>query len=62
MSLTTQSAKRRTSFIEVETNPFESGPDDGGAAATLQIENLADTVKIEPEDLNILLSSLESLR
>ena len=73
MSLRTQSAKRRTSFIEIETNPFESPEDasvSGGAGAgaggmgggSLIIENLADTVKIEPSDLEVLLSALEALR
>jgi hypothetical protein len=61
MSLSTQSAKRRTSFIEIETNPFEV-PEDGVAGGGLVIENLADTVKIESNDLDILISTLESLR
>jgi hypothetical protein len=59
MSLSTQSAKRRTSFIEIEKNPFEG---EEAAAAVIQIENLGDTVKIEPSDLNILISTLENLR
>jgi hypothetical protein len=66
MSLSTQAAKRRSSFIEIETNPFEGAEDSGlgshGAGAVIQIENLADTVKIEPSDLNILISTLENLR
>jgi hypothetical protein len=59
MSLSTQSAKRRTSFIEIEKNPFEG---EEATAAVIQIENLGDTVKIEPSDLNILISTLENLR
>jgi hypothetical protein len=61
MSLSTQSAKRRTSFIESETNPFEV-TEDGAIGGTLVIENLADTVKIEPNDLDVLISTLDSLR
>jgi hypothetical protein len=63
MSLTTQSAKRRTSFVESEANPFEIGSAaslEGGSV--LNIESLADTVKIEKDDLNALIASLESVR
>lgn len=59
MSLKTQSAKRRSSFIELEQNPIEVG---GGEDGVLQIESLADTVKIEKEDLNNLISILEGLK
>ena len=62
MSLTTQSAKRRTSFIELESNPFEANNSDEITTPSHQIENLTDTVKIEKEDLNNILNLLEGLR
>ena len=58
MSLTTQSAKRRGSYLELASNPLE------GASPlndSVFVENLSDTVKIERVDLDFLISSLESI-
>lgn len=59
MSLKTQSAKRRSSFVELEDNPIEAGSGDDGI---LHLESLADTVKIEKQDLDNIISILENLK
>ena len=59
MSLKTQAAKRRSSFVELEQNPIEAG---SAEEHVLTIESLADTVKIEKGDLDNLISILENLK
>jgi hypothetical protein len=58
MSAKSQSARRRNSFVD-EENPIEAAAGDEGI---LHIESLADTVKIEARDLEILISALENLK
>lgn len=49
MSLRTQAAKRRNSYIEIEGNPLETGVVPEGLQ--LKVENLSDAKPIEEEDL-----------
>jgi hypothetical protein len=69
MPLSTQAAKRRCSYLEIEKNPLESSQREDGSssvsgsslslAGSMKIESLADTVKIERDDLNEIISALE---
>lgn len=60
MSLRTQAAKRRNSYIEIEGNPLETGVVPEGLQ--VKLENLSDAKPMEAGDLKSLLAYVKAQR